>query len=184
MSEASHVSSLSSQDQNLRLRQSSFNSDSHPGGARYFHPSWKTYWSVWSAEISRAGGPQFRKCAFSRSRYCSANHCGRIGIDRYVIKPFAKFRCSKHVGFSFNGTNGAGFLEAFQSRIASGESSKWKALDSVSRFLLNIPCVQDVSTYKNFAGVSHTDRYLFECQCVCENESLVPYHYSDTIQVL
>ncbi|PVH74517.1 alpha/beta-hydrolase [Cadophora sp. DSE1049] len=33
-------------------------------------------------------------------------------------------------GFSFNGTNGAGFLEAFQPRIASGESSKWKPLDT------------------------------------------------------
>ncbi|KAH7319039.1 Alpha/Beta hydrolase protein [Rhexocercosporidium sp. MPI-PUGE-AT-0058] len=33
-------------------------------------------------------------------------------------------------GFSFNGTNGAGFLEAFQPRIASGESSKWASLDT------------------------------------------------------
>ncbi|KAL2060027.1 hypothetical protein VTL71DRAFT_9849 [Oculimacula yallundae] len=33
-------------------------------------------------------------------------------------------------GFSFNGTNGDGFLEAFQPRIASGESSKWTSLDN------------------------------------------------------
>lgn len=39
------------------------------------------------------------------------------------------------VGFSFNGTNGKGFLEAFQPRIASGESGRWEGLDTVSSSL-------------------------------------------------
>ncbi|KAK0124060.1 hypothetical protein ONS95_009046 [Cadophora gregata] len=60
-------------------------------------------------------------------------------------------------GFSFNGTNGAGFLEAFQPRIASGESPKWKSLDSVSALLLGMKYIDSPETSQGY--LTPTDIY-------------------------
>ncbi|KAH8650942.1 Alpha/Beta hydrolase protein [Tricladium varicosporioides] len=69
-------------------------------------------------------------------------------------------------GFSFNGTNGAGFLEAFQPRIASGEDPKWQALDS--GYLTAVDIFSNINVFFkapdydiNIAKYAHKNRQPF-----------------------
>lgn len=62
-------------------------------------------------------------------------------------------------GFSYNGTNGAGFLEAFQPRIANAQKSKWEVLDNVSLPLFPV-------THLTITGIPWTRRHLLKRQCV------------------
>ncbi|KAH6663738.1 Alpha/Beta hydrolase protein [Halenospora varia] len=69
-------------------------------------------------------------------------------------------------GFSFNGTNGAGFLEAFQPRIASDVDPKWRPLDN--GYLTAVDIFSNINVFFkapdydiNFAKFAHRNRQPF-----------------------